>query len=38
MEIIQFTNSMSFNAVFTIYTYLTVLTAPLFVVLALTRN
>ncbi len=35
MEIIDFTNSVSFNAIFTIYMYLTTLTAPLFASLAL---
>ena len=38
MEILEFTNSTAFNAIFTIYTYMTVLTAPLFAMLALFRN
>ena len=38
MEIIDFTSDVTFNAIFTIYVYLTVLTAPLFAMLALTRN
>ncbi len=38
MEIIDFTTSISFNAIFTIYTHLTILTAPLFAMLALLRN
>lgn len=30
MEIIQFTTSETFNAIFTIYTHITILVAPLF--------
>ncbi len=35
MEIIEFTSSNAFNAIFTIYVHLTVLTAPLFASLGL---
>ena len=38
MEILDFTSDVTFNAIFTIYVYMTVLLAPLFAVLALTRN
>jgi len=35
MEIVDWTTSVSFNAIFTMYMYLTVLTAPLFASLGL---
>lgn len=38
MEVLEFTNSVSFNVVFTIYVHLTILLAPLFAVFSLTRN
>jgi len=38
MEIYEFTTDIVFNTIFTIYVYITILTAPLFAVLALTRN
>ncbi len=38
MEIIEFTNDNAFNAIYTIYIHATVITAPLFAMLALTRN
>lgn len=38
MEVLEFTNSDTFNAVFSIYFYLTVVTAPLMATIAATRN
>ena len=38
MSIIEFTNDNAFNAIYTIYVYITVITAPMFAMLALTRN
>ena len=38
MEVLEFTNNDVFNAVFSIYFYLTVITAPLFATISATRN
>lgn len=38
MEIIQFTSSDSFNAIFSIYMNLTILIAPLLVAISFLRN
>ncbi len=38
MEIFQFTDSNSFNVIFSIYVYLTIIIAPAFAVLSILRN
>jgi len=38
MEVIDFTSSVVFNSIYTIYTYMTIMLAPVFALLALTRN
>lgn len=38
MEVLEFTNNNAFNAVFTIYFYITVTMAPIFASIAVTRN
>lgn len=38
MEVLEFTNSNAFNAVFTIYVHITILLTPMFAAFALLRN
>ena len=38
MEIIDFTNDIVFNTVFTMYTYMSAMLVPMFALLALLRN
>jgi hypothetical protein len=38
MEVIEFTTNNAFNAIFSIYFYVTVIMAPIFASIAVTRN